>query len=60
MEGHCHSSGLARCCSIAVGTSQELPSLLLGCTGGPVILNHEQESHRNSGSHKTVKCCGEH
>lgn len=60
MEGHCHSSGLVRCCSIAVGIGQELPSLLLGHTGGPAILNHEQLSHGNSSSHETVKCYGEH
>lgn len=55
MEGHCHSSGLVRCCSVAVSISQELPSLLLGHTGGPVILNHEQMFHGNSSSHKTVE-----
>lgn len=60
MEGHCHSSGLVRSCSVAMGISQELPSHLLGHTGDPVILNHEQEPHGNSGSHMTVKCCGEH
>lgn len=51
---------LVRGCSVAVSISQELPSLLLGSTGGPVILNHEQMSHGNSGSHKTAKSYGEH
>lgn len=59
MEGHCCSSGLVRCCSIAGDRSQELPSLLLGHPSGPVVLRQEQVSHGNPCSHHPGKCHGE-